>query len=297
MSSISILARYLFQKRRVHQTGFLVALAVWCSALAPAGVQAAEPVVLGVHPYLSAPEIITRFTPLAEQLAAALNRPVTISVSPDYDSHVKRIAESMVDIAYIGPAAYVALTDAHGPQTLLARQTVNGVPEFCGYIIVRNDSHLDGVKDLKGKSFAFGDEQSTMSHLVPNALMAEARVTKQDLAHHAFVGSHENVALSVLAGAFDAGGVKEEVFHKYRDKGLRALAKSPPVSEHLFVASARLSNKETEVVRETLLSLAARAQGHVALKSIKSSVDGLIAVSDTDYDPLRKMIVLSRAEP
>lgn len=278
-------------------TAFLVALAVWFSALTPASAQVAEPVVLGVHPYLSAPEILKRFSPLAEHLASALNRPVTVSVSPDYERHIKRIAKGSVDIAYIGPAAYVTLTDEHGPQTLLARLAVKGSPQFYGYIVVRTDSSLTNVKDLRGKRFAFGDEQSTMSHLVPHAMLAEAHVSKQDLEHYAFVGSHENVALSVLAGAFDAGGVKEEVYQTYRNKGLRALAKSPPVSEHLFVASTQLSHKEAEVARETLLSLATTAQGRVALKDIKSTADGLVAVSDVDYDPLRKLIAPPKGEP
>ena len=297
MSSISISFRNLFHKSRGRRAGILVALTVWCSALTLTSVLAAEPVVLGVHPYLLASEILNRFTPLAEHLAATMDRPVVVSVAPDYDSHIKRIAEGAVDIAYLGPAAYVTLTDVHGPQILLARLVVNGSPQFYGYIVVRTDSPLARLTDLKGKRFAFGDEQSTMSHLVPNAMLAEARVSKQDLAHHAFVGSHENVALSVLAGAFDAGGVKEEIYQAYRDKGIRVLAKSPPVSEHLFVASTRLSNKETTVVRETLLSLTATAQGRVALKAIKSTADDLATVSDADYDPLRKMISLSGSKP
>lgn len=297
MTFISIFVRHLFREPRDRQVSVLVALTVWCAALVQSDAQAAEPVVIGVHPYLSASEIINRFSPLSEHLAVALNRPVEISVSPNYENHIKRIAEDTVDIAYIGPAAYVALTDAHGPQTLLARLSVNGTPEFYGYIVVRTDSLLSRVKNLQGKRFAFGDEKSTMSHLVPFAMLMEARVSKQDLAHHEFVGSHENVALSVLAGAFDAGGVKEEIYHAYRDKGLRALAKSPPVSEHLFVASTRISDKEVEVVRKALLSIAATAKGLEAVKAIKSTVNDLVAVTDADYDPLRKMIAISRSKP
>lgn len=297
MTDISIFDRNLLQNLRGRLVYALVAFVVWCSAPIVAVAQTAEPLILGVHPYLSASEIINRFSPLSKLLAVALDRPVTVSVSPDYENHIKRIANGSVDIAYIGPAAYVTLTHDHGPQTLLARLSVSGAPQFYGYIVVRTDSPLSSVGDLKGKRFAFGDEQSTMSHHVPHAMLMEAHVNKQDMEHHAFVGSHENVALSVLAGAFDAGGVKEEVFHAYRDKGLRALAKSPPVSEHLFITPKRLSGKEVGLVRETLLSLATTDQGLEALKAIKRTADALVAVSDSDYDPLRKMLAQTRNEP
>lgn len=133
-----------------------------------------------------------------------------------------------------------------------------------------------------------------MSHQVPYAMMLRAGVGTKELAAHAFLGSHRNVALAVLAGAFDAGAVKEEIYHEFTKKGLRVLAKSPPVSEHLFVASRRLAADDADRLRIALQAAGADPAGRAALTAIKSTIDALLPVTDADYDPLRQMIALSR---
>jgi phosphonate transport system substrate-binding protein len=255
---------------------------------------AVGPLVLEIHPYLPADEVVRRFTPLADLAARALGRPVTIAVAPDYDAHVRRIADGDVDIAYLGPAAYVGLRAGNATPRLLARQAIDGRPVFHGYVVARVDSAVTSLADLAGRSVAFGDERSTMSHVVPYAMMLEAGVHKRDLARFAFVGSHKNVALGVLAGAFDAGGVKEEVYHAYKDHGLKVVAKSPPVSEHLFVATRRLDPETAEAARRFLLSLHEDPAGRRALRAIKTTISALLPVTDADYDPLRRMMGLVR---
>lgn len=133
-----------------------------------------------------------------------------------------------------------------------------------------------------------------MSHQVPYAMMLDVGVGKKDLAAHAFLGSHRNVALAVLSGAFDAGAVKEEIYLEYASRGLRALAKSPPVSEHVFVASKRMNAADADAIQTAMTAMGDVPAGRAALAAVKASIDGLVAVTDTDYDPLRKMIALSR---
>ena len=110
------------------------------------------------------------------------------------------------------------------------------------------------------------------------------------LAKHEFLGSHHNVALGVLGGYFDAGGVKEEVFEEYRARGLRMLVKSPPISEHLFVTRATLPAALRESLRSAMMELSEDERGGDALRSIKEGVTGLVPVADGDYDSLRKIL-------
>jgi phosphonate transport system substrate-binding protein len=246
--------------------------------------------VLGVHPYKAPGKLIEAFTPLARQLSEELGTPVEISIAADYQQHIDAIGRDQIDIAYLGPASYVKLVEQYGKKPLLARQALRGIPTFHGKIIVRQDSPLHSLADLKGKAFAFGDPASTMSHLVPRYMLWEAGIDVENLSKHAFLGSHDNVALAVLAGDYDAGAVKEAVFHKYRSRGLRALATSPALSDHLFVASNRLSPHEVARIRQVLLNLGATADGIKVMYKIKRGITAMLSVSDEDYQNLRTML-------
>ena len=160
-------------------------------------------------------------------------------------------------------------------------------------IFTRHDSNINSLQDLTGKTFAFGDPNSTMSYVVPNGMLAEAGITKDKLARHDFLYSHHNVALAVLGGYFDAGAVKEEVFYEFEKKGIKLIEKSPPIAEHLFVTRSNLPENLIEEIRYHLLNIAKDKDKDRILHSMKSGTTNLIPVVDEDYDTLRKILAIS----
>jgi phosphonate transport system substrate-binding protein len=243
-----------------------------------------------VHPYLPATELVKRYTPLMEYLGRKLNQPVQIQVSKDYQDHIDKIGRDKVDIAYMGPASYVKVVNHYGRKPILARLEINGKPVFQGVIIIRKGSSISNLADLSGKSFAFGDPNSTMSHLVPRYMLWKDGVNIENLAKHAFLDNHNNVALGVLAGDYDAGAVKEEVFYKYQTRGLKALMKTPEISEHLIIAGNNLHAAKVKVLREALYGLKKDEQGGNIMSAIKKTMTGMVPASDEDYDNLRTIL-------
>lgn len=260
-----------------------------CLAAKPA-TAAGVALVLAVPPYLPAAEIHKRFGPLASYMAVELGRPVSVRVGQDYSAHIAAIGEDRVDIAFMGPASYVMTVDRHGRKPLLARFEVNGQAQLHGAVVVRRDSPLKGLADLKGKRFAFGDPQSTTSHVVPRYMLEQAGVPLDALGDHAFLGAHENVALAVLAGDFDAGAVKQETLEKFAPRGLRALAMTPGVADYLFVTRSDLPPADVERLRRALLRLKDRPGGKAILEGLHRGMTALIAAEDADYDTLRPMV-------
>jgi phosphonate transport system substrate-binding protein len=253
----------------------------------------AEPpgsLVLGVHPYLQPSEIFGRFNPLARYLSDELGIPVVLEISTNYDTHIDRVGSGSVDIAFMAPVSYVRLVDTFGYVPLLAVMETGGRTSFKGYIVAREGAGLSGLADLKGRRFAFGDHTSTMSHYVPRFMLLEAGVDVADLAAYEYVGHHENVALGVLVGDFDAGGVKAEVFDEYLARGLVALAESRPYADHLFVANPNLDSAMVQSIREALLRLSGRPGGPTVLEGIKHGLTNLVPVEDAQYDTLRQML-------
>ena len=286
------------KNQRLYVRSLLLVLLLFSAAWCHAGDAAQQPAPLriGVHPYLPELFVKQRFMPLVEYLSRLLERPVVLSVSPDYRSHIQRIAAGELDLAYLGPASYVKLVDEFGPFPLIARQLVLGEPLFNGVIFTHADTNIGSIKELRGHTFAFGDPSSTMSHLLPRYVLLQAGIGLDDLAGHDFVGNHQAVALAVLRGDFDAGAVKQEVFAAYRRRGLQLLALTPSVSEHLFVAARTMPDAQVEELRQLFYGLDNSAPGRKVLRSIKRSVTGMGPVTDADYDNLRAIIAALRED-
>jgi phosphonate transport system substrate-binding protein len=261
-----------------------------CLGSSQAAEREQKPLVLAVHPYLTPNEVIARFTPLADYLAQELDRKVIVRVGRDYDEHVDFIGQDRVDIAFLGPASYVKLVQKYGAKPLLATIAVDGKPFFKGYIIVHRDSAIRKLEDLKGKRFAFGDHTSTMGYIVPYYMLLEARIKLNQLASHQFLESHDNIALAVLAGDYDAGAVKSETFDLYQSRGLRVLATTPDMPEHLFAASTKLPETLVQRLRQLLLALDKTPSGPAIMNSINPGMTAMVPSSPETYQRLRTIV-------
>ncbi|MEJ2213106.1 MAG: phosphate/phosphite/phosphonate ABC transporter substrate-binding protein [Gammaproteobacteria bacterium] len=270
---------------RINRPGILICILL---ILLPAFSYA--DLILGVHPYIDAESIKKRFAPLAQYLSVNLGTNIEVRVGKDYESHIETIGHDNIDIAFMGPASYVGLTQKYGKKPLLARLEANGKPSFSGHIIVRKESPLQKIEDLKNTFFAFGDKNSTMSTLVPQSVLQKQGIGLDDLAGYRHFKGHKNVAIAVLAGDADAGAVKEEILTQYESRGLRSLIKLPDISEHLFVTSSDLHPALINKIRGLLLAINQPTQIKGLLQPIKKKITGLVEVKDSDYDSLRELI-------
>ncbi len=122
--------------------------------------------------------------------------------------------------------------------------------------MVSSRSDIYSLAQLKNRSIAFGAPHSFSSHYAPRTLLAAAGFGFEDLRDYAFLGSHERVALAVLHGDFDAGGLRQSVAEKYahRDPGLKIIKTSPPLPPHLIVARPQLDIKLVKQISDALLN-------------------------------------------
>jgi len=249
-----------------------------------------EPLVFGVHPYLHSTTLVERYTPLINYLGSQLGRDIQIRVGTSYQDHIDAFARGEIDFGYFGPAPYIRLTQKGGSYRLLGRLSFNGKETFHGAIIVREDSPIKSLNELAGKRFAFGDPNSTLSYLVPRRLLQDAGIGLDDLAGYSNLKNHHNVALAVLLGRYDAGGVKSEVFNEYQKRGLKSLQWTPEIPTHLFVAGNKLSQQQVEQISQLLQSLKDDVKTEAILQSIKKGTTEIIPAHDGEYEKLRQLI-------
>nr|CRH04372.1 Putative phosphonate ABC transporter, periplasmic phosphonate-binding protein [Candidatus Magnetococcus massalia] len=244
-----------------------------------------------MHPYLPATKLVNRFTPLMDYLSEHTGRDVRIRIGSTYQDHADAVGGGEVDIAFFGPGGYVMFSHEHGVPPLLGRLDFGGTSTFQGVVVTLKSSPFSTLSDLKGKRFAFGDPNSTMSSLVPRAMLKQAGVDTTDFASFEHLQNHHNVALAVMLKKYHAGSVKEEVYREYKARGLRALAWSPEISSHIFVASPLLPPEMTAKLRELFQTIHTDPNSQAILKGIKGKTKRIIPAKDADYETLRKLIL------
>ena len=244
----------------------------------------------GVVPLESPASMHRRFTPLAEHLGRALGRPVEVKVALDFGEAVRDLCEGRTQFAYLTPSTYVL---AHGQcgATLLATALRRGKPFQHAVVVCRRDARLRALTDLRGRSFAFGDINSTSSHIVPRALLLDAGVSLDQLASYEHLGHHDAVAAAVLRGDYDAGVVMESVAARYEPEGLTTLLQSPAIPEFNICAARELPRGVQETLRDALLALSrSDAVGAAVLEALSADYTGFARSADEDYAGIRAMM-------
>jgi len=165
---------------------------------------------------------------------------------------------------------------------LLAMEHKKNQKRFYGIFIVPESSSITSLEEIKGKSVAFGDKNSTIGRYLSQADLVKAGVHAKDLASYAYLGRHDKVALAVAAGNYDAGVVKENTYKKYAaSKGLKKIARFPNVTKP-WVVRAGFDEKLFGMVQQSLWEL----QDKDVLKNLNQ--DGFLPAEDDDYEFVRQ---------
>ncbi len=234
-------------------------------------------------------EMVRKFRPVLDALEAAmsgeLGEPVHIRmrVARDYETGIEDLVTGAVDFARFGPASYILAKERNPALRILAVESEKGTKVFYGIICVSEDSPIRALEDLRGRSFAFGSQRSTIGRYLSQDLLNRHGITARDLATYDYLGRHDKVGTAVARKQFDAGALKEGTFKKLVAKGvsIRAIASFPNVTKP-WIARGSLAPKVFAALRATLL----RMRDPAALKALNR--DGFLEGSDDDYAVIRK---------
>ena len=159
--------------------------------------------------------------PFAEYLSKKLDRQVDVTLATDYSTIVEAMASGQVDIGIMPPAAYVQAKDMDAAEAILTSQLGDydqetGLPlegqltnTFKGEILVRADSRLNELTDLKGKKIATLSPNSASGYIYPVAEMKDAGVDPTTEATLTTVNDIPSEITAVLNGQMDAAFVFE----------------------------------------------------------------------------------------
>jgi phosphonate transport system substrate-binding protein len=196
----------------------------------PASIAADKPLIrFGVIPRYNPLVMYKRYQPIMDYLTAETPYRFELKISRDYPEAVRFLQQGITQVSSLGDVTFAEASTQYEAVPILKPRNKDGNPFYRSAIIVRTDSPLKDIKELRGKTMAFGSSHSTSGNLIPRYLLWNNGVHIQDLKRWENLQHHDAVAKAILKGQFDAGAVKDVVAEKYKSHGLRILAWSAPI--------------------------------------------------------------------
>ena len=265
-------------------------LVVFLGLALPGGADAE--IKLGLLPRLSAIEMNSMFSPLAEYLSKETGEKVSLVIPKDFEAFKAVVAGGQVDMGFANPLVYVQLKKNAPGLEPLGLATEKAGTKFRGIIIARKDSGIEKIKDLKGKKLIFVDKDSAAGHVFQMLTLSKAGLdVRKDFTTLPFAKKHDNVAMAVFNKTADAGGIREDDLEKMKDKvdlsQIKIVAYTDYYPNWPLFRTGKMSKATADKIKAALMKLkpnSAEAQQVAG----PAKITGFAPVTDKDYDMLRQ---------
>jgi phosphonate transport system substrate-binding protein len=232
--------------------------------------------------------LIQNAQPLKEMLQRELKKDIELVVTTDYSSMIEAMRFGRIEVAYFGPFSYVLAKSKAPNIEPFAVGVERGSPTYNSVLIAHAGGPVQEIADIRGKPFAFGDQASTSSHLVPRAfLMKKGLVGGKDY-EVVHLGTHDAVARAVQNGQVPAGALSKAIFDSLLarksivEAQLKIIGVSDPIPNYPMVMQGNLAPQLKEAIRTLFLTM----KDPAVLKAFR--VQGFAPTDDKAYDVLRE---------
>ncbi len=252
-----------------------------------------DPLIVGVFPRRNFKQTIKMFTPLVEHLSRQLGRSVRLESARNFGEFWKGVSSKHYDIVHYNQYHYVKSHKEFGYQVILKNEEF-GNSKLSGALVVRKDSGITALTDLKGKKIVFGGGRSAMmSYIVPTSLLLDAGLHENDYTAR-FSKNPPNALMTTYIGHADACGVGDVVIRlpflvKRIDTGkLILLAKSKPIAHLPWAVKQGMPSALRNRIQAIFINLKNSETGRKILKHAK--LTNILAATDDEYDIHRRII-------
>ncbi len=195
-----------------------------------------------------------RFKALSKYLEKKTGLEVSLKIVGRYKDLLDMYKYQRVDISISCPVVFYKIKSISDVEAV-AVVNIDGMVMEAGVLVVKKDSPIKTVKDLKGARITLGSSICASNCIMPLYILSKNGITYLDVSDMWSSGSDKAAILAVLAGLADAAGVKEESALLFIDKGIKILAKSPYVPRYIVALSKNLSEATRKKIKNALYSL------------------------------------------
>ncbi len=269
--------------------GVLVVCQVFASAA-----YAAEPLKFIVTDLEGLEEVQREFGPFKDLLEKETGFSIKFFPVTSRTAAVEALKAKKADFVLTGPAEYVVLRKVTECTPIVGFSR----PDYFSAVIVRADSGINKVTDLKGKKVAMSDIGSTSGHLGPSQVIKDNGLDPQkdiDIVHTSKEIAWESLKKrDVVAWGYNATG-----FMRFRDKdetvspgAFKTIARGPDLPNDVLVAASHVDKAVSAKIVKAITEHSAALINEIIKGEDNKKYKGmqfLSIIKDADYDYVRDM--------
>ena len=252
----------------------------------------AKPVyIFGVHPLHNSKRLFEVYEPMIDYINARLdNAKLRLESSRDYPSFDKKLLAGHFDFALPNP--YQTIMAEDNGYDVFAK--MGDDQNFRGIILVRKDSNIKSVDDLRGKTVSYPAATALAATMMPQWYLHEHGLNVKYDVKNSYVGSQESSIMNVYLGTSAAAAtwpppwrafIKErpEVADKVMIKW-----ETRPMLNNGLVAKKDVPQDILAKVADVILNLHTHEEGKKILMEMELS--RYERADDKTYEPVREFL-------
>jgi phosphonate transport system substrate-binding protein len=274
----------------------LILLSVMSMALAGCGTPDLgtedNPIVMSFVPSGDTQEIIASGDELAQMITDRTELVIQSTVGTDFAAVREAMGAGQAQIGWLNTFNYVLANEKYGVDVGLVTQRF-GLTYYTGQLIVRADSGITSLADLKGKVMCWVDPNSTSGYIIPRIMLAANGIDPDtDFANTVEAGSHNNVVTAVYNGDCDVGATysdaRSSIAEDFPDVNdvVIVLATTTEIPNDTVAFTKDFPADMREKIVNALVEISATAEGQAALENLYS-IEALVPADDSFFDAFR----------
>lgn len=255
----------------------------------------------------NAQDLEAKTKPLEDLLSKQLGIPVHVTVSTTYSTIIEAMASKKVDVGFIPATGYILAHDQKHAADLILQATRFGVHQpdgapttdlvssYRAEILVRKDSGITDISQLKGKKIAWQDPTSPAGYVWPAVELKQHGIDPVKDLQGVTMQGHGPAMMALLNGQVDAAAVFEDARNIIKkdvpdvfDK-LVPIYFTQPIPNDTICVRTDMSPEWRTKIQQAFIDIAdatKNPQGHEIIKSIYTH-EGYVKADDSVFNTAR----------
>ncbi|MUT65241.1 phosphate/phosphite/phosphonate ABC transporter substrate-binding protein [Paenibacillus sp. NEAU-GSW1] len=255
-------------------------------------------------PSQNADTLEAKAKPLEKLLSDKLGIEVKVSISTDFNTIIEAMASKKVDVGFLPPTGYVLAKEKGAAEVILQAQRFGvedetGAPTdklvdfYKSMIIVKKDSPIQSIADLKGKKIAYQNVTSSAGFVWPAGKLMESQLDPLKDVVPVTVKGHDQGVIAVLNGDVDAAAIFQDarniVSKDYPTvfEDTRVLTFTEAIPNDTISVRSDMNAEWMAKIQQAFIDIAADAEGHAIIKEIYSH-EGYVKSDDSVFAIVRE---------
>lgn len=251
-----------------------------------------EPVyIFGVHPLHNPKRLFEVYQPMIHYINSHLKGgKLRLEASRDYASFDKKLDAGYFDFALPNPYQTVMAED-HGYKVF---GKAGDDQNFRGIILVRRDSNINSINDLRGKTISYPAPTALAAAIMPQWYLYKHGIDIKKDIKNSYVGSQESSIMNVYLGKSDAAATWPppwKAFIKERPEIAKEVMIKWETSALLnngLVARNNIPNEIVKQVAQIITTLQTHEEGRKILNEMELSK--YEKADERTYEPVRMFL-------